>query len=140
MSHRMLRVARRSAASRLEGLRIMKRPAFACALLLGALSLQPAPEALAAKNIALRGASSCAHWTKGREKNDAKYEKVWLTGYFSGLSIALDVNFWGDKGSDELDTETVWKWMDGYCAANAKDNLVQGAEKLFLERANKLNR
>jgi len=117
----------------------MKRPVIACALLLGALSLQPAPEAIAA-NIALRGASSCALWTKGRQQNDAKYEKTWLTGYFSGLSMALDVNFWGDKGSDELDTETVWKWMDSYCAANVKNNLIQGAEKLFLERAIKLSK
>lgn len=117
----------------------MKRPALACALLLGALSLQPAPDAIAA-DIALRGASTCEHWTKGRGQNDARYEKTWLTGYFSGMSIALDINFWGNKGSDELDTETAWKWMDGYCAANAKNSLVQGAEKLFIERANKLNK
>jgi hypothetical protein len=117
----------------------MKRPALACAVLLGALSLQPAPDARAAA-IALRGAPSCALWIKGRAQNDAKYEKTWLTGYFSGLAIGLDVNFWGPKGSDELDPETVWKWMDGYCAANATSSLVQGAEKLFLARAIKLNK
>jgi len=117
----------------------MKQPALACAALLGALSLQPVTDALAA-DIALRGAPSCALWIKGREQNDAKYEKTWLTGYFSGLAIGIDVNFWGTKGSDELDTEVVWKWMDGYCAANAQSSLVQGAEKLFLERAIKLNK
>lgn len=117
----------------------MKRPALACAVLLGALLLQPATNVLAAE-IALRGASSCALWAKGRAQDDAKYEKTWLTGYFSGLAIGLDVNFWGTKGSDELDTETVWKWMDGYCAANAQSSLVQGAEKLFLERAIKLDK
>jgi hypothetical protein len=34
----------------------------------------------------------------------------------------------------------VRKWKDGYCAANAHSSLVQGAEKLFLERAIKLNK
>jgi hypothetical protein len=126
-----------SAANSFGEFRIMKRSAFACAAMLGALSLQPAPDARAA-DIALRGVPSCALWIKGREQNDAKYEKTWLTGYFSGLAIGLDVNFWGPKGSDELDPETVWKWMDGYCAANAQNSLVHGAEKLFLERANKL--
>ena len=87
-------------------------------------------------DIALRGASPCAHWTKGRAQNDANYEKTWLTGYFSGMSIALDINFWGNKGSDELETETAWKWIDGYCAANTQNSLVQAAEKLFVERAN----
>lgn len=117
----------------------MKRSACVCATLLAAIWLPHAPDAFAA-NIVLRGASSCAHWTKGREQNDAKYEKTWLTGYFSGLAIGLDLNFWGDKGADELETEAAWKWMDDYCAANAKNSLVQGAEKLFLERANKLNK
>jgi hypothetical protein len=117
----------------------MKRSALACAVLLGALSLQPVPDTFAAE-IALRGVPSCAHWVKGREQNDAKYEKTWLTGYFSGLAIGLDLNFWGSKGSDELEIETVWKWMDAYCAANAKSSLVNGAEKLFLERGRQLSK
>ncbi len=117
----------------------MIRRACACALLLGALSLQPAPHALAAE-IALRGVSTCAHWTKGREENDARYEKIWLTGYFSGLAIALDINFWGTRGADELEAEAAWKWMDAYCAANAQSSLVHGAEKLFLERASRASK
>ena len=117
----------------------MKRSALARAVLLGALSLQPAANALAA-DIALRGVSTCALWAKGRAQDDAKYEKTWLTGYLSGLAFGLDVNFWGTKGTDELDTEAVWKWMDRYCAANAQSSLVQGAEKLFLERAIKLDK
>jgi hypothetical protein len=124
---------RRSAPISFDGTSIMKRSAFACALLLGVSWLPSSPDARAA-DIALRGAASCALWTKGRAQNDANYEKAWLTGYFSGLAIGFDTNFWGIRGKDELDSEAVWKWMDDYCTANPKNSLIKGAEKLFLER------
>ena len=111
----------------------MKRPVFACAGLLAALALSPAPDASAA-NITMRGASSCALWVKGRAGKDASYEKTWLTGYFTGLSIGFDINFWGVPGKDELDNEALWKRVDAYCAQNAGHSLVQAAEKIFLER------
>ena len=106
---------------------------FACAAaltLLGAAVALPA----AAADVTLRGASNCAIWTKERAQDKAQYEKAWLSGYFSGLAMGMDVNFWGTKGRDEIDNAAVWKWMDSYCAANPKDNLVTAAEKLFLER------
>jgi hypothetical protein len=87
-----------------------------------------------AANVALRGASNCTIWSKGRAEGRAEYEKAWLAGYFSGLAIGTDVNFWGIKGRNEIDNDAVWKWMDGYCAKHPKDNLVTAAEKLFLER------
>ena len=34
----------------------------------------------------------------------------------------------------KFENDAVWKWMDSYCAAYPKDNLVTAAEKLFLER------
>ena len=109
----------------------MKQIAFACLLVACASWLPPDAHA---KDIALRGASSCALWTTGRAKDDAKYEKAWLAGYFSGLAIALDVDFWGSKKGDELSSEAAWKWVDDYCAANPQKSLLQAAERLFLER------
>ena len=94
----------------------------------------PAALPAQAANVALRGASNCALWSKGRAEGRAEYEKAWLAGYFSGLAIGTDVNFWGIKGRNEIDNDAVWKWMDRYCTAHPKDNLVTGAEKLFLER------
>ena len=111
----------------------MKRIASACVLVACAHWLTPVRDAHAAE-VALRGASSCALWTKGRAQGDAKYEKAWLAGYFSGLAIALDVDFWGSKKADELASEAAWKWVDDYCAANPDSSLVKAAEKLFLER------
>jgi len=87
-----------------------------------------------AADVTLRGASNCTIWIKERAQEHAQYEKAWLSGYFSGLAIGTDVNFWGSKGKDEIDNEAVWKWMDEYCAAHPKDSLVTAAEKLFLER------
>jgi hypothetical protein len=124
---------RRCAPIRSDEIRMLRRTAFTCALLLAAFWLASAPDARAAE-IAMRGASDCRLWTKGRAQNDASYEKAWLTGYFTGLAIGFDANFWGTRGKDELDSEAVWKWMDTYCAANPKNSLLKGAEKLFLER------
>ncbi|MCG6952235.1 MAG: hypothetical protein LJE90_07675 [Betaproteobacteria bacterium] len=111
----------------------MLRSLTACCMILLALAMTAAPQARAA-DVALRGASNCAIWTKGRAQGAAEYEKAWLAGYFSGLAIGTDVNFWGIKGRNEIDNESVWKWMDEYCAAHPKANLVTAAEKLFLER------
>jgi hypothetical protein len=112
---------------------LVNRTLVVCALV-AAMSGLTLPAQLHAAEIALRGASSCTLWAKGRAQNDAKYEKAWLSGYFSGLALALDIDFWGTKGEDVLDNEKVWKWVDAYCAANAQNSLVQAAEKLFLER------
>jgi len=109
----------------------MKRILLACALAAGTWC---PPPALHAAEIALRGAPSCALWTKSRAKDDASYEKAWLAGYFSGLAIGFDVDFWGTKAGDVLDNEQVWQRMDEYCAADAQGSLLKPAEKLFLER------
>jgi len=111
----------------------MKRTVFACAGLIAALVLAPAPDAAAA-DITIRGASNCALWAKGRAAKDATYEKTWLTGYFTGLAIGFDINFWGTKGKDELDNDALWKRVDAYCVENAGHSLVQAAEKIFLEQ------
>jgi len=111
----------------------MKSPSIACALLIALLLPLFAPSAAAAE-ISLRGAQSCTVWVKGRAQNDARYEKAWLTGYFSGLAIGTDINFWGTQGRDALDNDAVWKWIDRFCAAHAKDSLLKAAEQLFLER------
>lgn len=111
----------------------MKRPAVVCALLVGLLAPLIAPSAGAA-NIALRGAQSCIVWTKARAQNEARYEMAWLTGYFSGLAMGTDVNFWGSKGRDLLESEVAWKWIDSYCAKNPKKNVIHAAEQLFVER------
>ena len=111
----------------------MLRSLTACSLTLIALALTAAPQARGA-DVALRGASNCSIWTKGRAQGAADYEKAWLAGYFSGLAMGTDVNFWGIKGRNEIDNESVWKWMDAYCAAHPKANLVNAAEKLFIER------
>jgi hypothetical protein len=113
--------------------RTLSTTSLACAValtLLGAAVVLPA----AAADVTLRGASNCAIWTKERAQDKAQYEKAWLSGYFSGLAMGMDVNFWGTKGRNEIENDAVWKWMDSYCAANPKDNLVTAAEKLFLER------
>ncbi len=111
----------------------MLRPMLACVLVLTASSALHSLSAQAA-NVTLRGASTCAIWTQERAQQRAQYEKAWLSGYFSGLAMGTDVNFWGVKGQNEIDNEAVWKWMDSFCAANPKSSLVTAAEKLFLER------
>mgnify|MGYP007062884136 CR=1 FL=1 len=111
----------------------MKRTAIAPALLIALLLPLCAPSAGAA-DIALRGAQNCTVWAKARANNDARYEQVWLAGYFSGLAIGTDVNFWGSKGRDLFESEAAWKWIDVYCAANPEKNLIHAAEQLFLER------
>ena len=111
----------------------MKRPAIVCALLVGLLVPLIAPSAGAA-DIALRGAQSCIVWAKARAQNDARYEMAWLTGYFSGLAMGTDVNFWGTKGRDLLESEAAWKWIDRYCAKKPKKNVIHAAEQLFVER------
>ena len=111
----------------------MLRLTKACAVALAAGSALLSPPAQAA-NVTLRGASNCAIWTEERAQQRAQYEKAWLSGYFSGLAMGTDVNFWGVAGRNELDNDTVWQWMDRYCAENPKSSLVSAAEKLFLER------
>ncbi|KPK05966.1 MAG: hypothetical protein AMJ64_10405 [Betaproteobacteria bacterium SG8_39] len=111
----------------------MPRLSTACAASLAALGIFLSPLTQAA-NVALRGASTCAIWSKERAQERAQYEKAWLSGYFSGLAMGTDVNFWGTKGRDEIEGDAVWTWMDSYCAANPKSSLVTAAEKLFLER------
>jgi hypothetical protein len=106
---------------------------LACAAALIAAGIFVSRPARAA-DITLRGASNCAIWNKERAQDHAQYEKAWLSGYFTGLAMGTDVNFWGSKGKNEIDNEAVWKWMDKYCTANPKSNLVTAAEKLFLER------
>ncbi|MEJ2173382.1 MAG: hypothetical protein P8Y76_00295 [bacterium] len=111
----------------------MLKVTMTSAAVLAAFGISISPPARAAE-VTLRGASSCALWTQERAQERAQYEKAWLSGYFSGLAMGTDVNFWGTKGRDEIDNDAVWKWMDGYCSANPKHNLVTAAEKLFLER------
>ena len=111
----------------------MLRLSIACAAALAAVGVFVSPSTQAA-NVTLRGAPTCAIWTKERAQERAHYEKAWLSGYFSGLAMGTDVNFWGTQGRDEIDNDAVWKWMDGYCTANPKSSLVTAAEKLFLER------
>jgi len=111
----------------------MFRLSLAAAAVLAAISIALLPPAAAA-DVTLRGASPCAVWTKERARNHAQYEKAWLSGYFSGLAMGTDINFWGIPGRNEIDNEAVWKWMDGYCAANPQNSLVTAAEKLFIER------
>jgi len=112
---------------------MLKRTAIAAALL-GALLSMVLPPSVQATEIALRGAQSCLIWTKGRAQDDARYEKAWLAGYFSGLAIGLDVNFWGIKGRNEIESDAVWKWIDDYCATNPKKHLIHAAEQLFIKR------
>ena len=111
----------------------MLRTQLASAALCAAFGAGVSTAGLAA-DVTLRGASTCAVWTAERAQNRAQYEKAWLSGYFSGLAMGTDVNFWGTQGRNEIDNEAVWKWIDGYCASNPKNSLVTAAEKLFLER------
>lgn len=108
----------------------LPRARAAVLIALGILASTPAQAA----DITLRGASSCAVWSQERASDRAQYEKAWLSGYFSGLAMGTDVNFWGTQGRNEIDNEAVWKWIDGYCADNPKNSLVTAAEKLFIER------
>lgn len=111
----------------------MIRLSIACAAALAATSIAALAPAAAA-DVTLRGASTCEVWSKERAQKRAQYEKAWLSGYFSGLAMGTDVNFWGIPGRNEIDNEAVWKWMDSYCTANPKSSLVTAAEKLFIER------
>ena len=55
-------------------------------------------------------------------------------GYLSGIALALDKDFWGQPGSNALDSASVYLWMDNYCRANPLKDIADGGELLFQER------
>jgi hypothetical protein len=98
-----------------------------------ALSATPEPH--------LRGTVSCAQWTWERGRQTALYERAWLLGYLSAVSVKAGKEFWGPgKGAepDRLENEATYQWMDMYCRANPLKDVDDGAEVLFVERTSNL--
>jgi hypothetical protein len=91
-----------------------------------------------AEAVTVKGSRTCSQWQRAREDQDMSMlaARNWLLGYLSGLSTGRDREFWGGGGTRvaELDNDSVFVWVDNYCAAHAKANLGEAGEALFLER------
>lgn len=78
----------------------------------------------------LVGSFDCAEWF---QKEKSEFAKTWLTGYLSGMNAG---NFFlGDK-TDYLREPSVNEmilWMNGYCKANPKRTVADGANVLIAE-------
>ena len=91
----------------------------------------------------IRGEVSCGAWVEAREKekkgdeSDSWNAKRWLVGFLSGLAYGENKEFWGIPNVNSLNTETVFLWMDNHCQANRRDDIGDGAEKLFDARTRK---
>ena len=91
--------------------------------------------------VAIVGTRSCGSWVADNEKQKhgpsigSFGNQAWLVGYLSGLAVGTNINFWGKKGVDALDNQSVYLWIDYYCKANPLKELDDAANALFRERA-----
>jgi hypothetical protein len=88
--------------------------------------------------IAGGGLSSCAAWTAARRDRRAIGFEEWVTGFLSGFGdIAASVPIPEMDPLRGLNTQTVWAWVDDYCHAHPLEKIVDAAEALARERANR---
>lgn len=88
-----------------------------------------------AQAVEVRGGTDCGTWLTDRKEayvNSWQNERA-LQGFLDGVSWALDLEFW--KSGQGITFDQVKYWMDRYCRENPLHHTVQGAIKLFRERA-----
>jgi len=111
----------------------MRRGMAALALLAGGLLLSGP----AASAVETRGAHSCGKWleekrmadsTKDLNKVPALITRSWFLGYLSGRADASGKDFL--RGTD---SDSIFLWLDIYCAANPRMDLDKAGVALARE-------
>jgi hypothetical protein len=94
------------------------------------------------KTFTTFGAASCAKWVATQTKDKsapsdlgnsfALFEmKGWIYGYLTGITEALFAT--GNKDPlAQVDGQTIYDWMDNYCAKHPDAGIKDGAVELLL--------
>lgn len=99
------------------------------------------------RDVTIFGGSSCIEWqrsiaderklpTSSYRGYSAALEKAWLIGFVSGYNAASPVQ---KNLLAAIDPETIYIWMDKYCKENPKNDVYDGAGKMF-EELNKITK
>ena len=77
----------------------------------------------------VRGTQSCGTWLEERRQQTTwKHEEIWLTGYLSGMAVALKKDILKDT-----DNNAIFFWVDNYCRDHSLQGLDVAGEALFYE-------
>lgn len=102
------------------------------------LLLLPLPGASMAQVVSVAGGSTeCALWTQARSAKDAAVYEHFVMGCLNGLSLGTGKEFWRANAT-QISRETVYAWMDKYCAPDPLRLIAAGAIELFKERTGPL--
>ncbi len=71
------------------------------------------------------GDRTCGQWVAQRKDGAVQN---WLAGYLTGLAVAFN-----NDALAEPDGESIFLWMDNYCAAHPLDRVATGGRALFDE-------
>ena len=81
--------------------------------------------------VTIIGNKDCGEWFK------LEGPKVWLMGYLSGLNVMVAEDKKNDPLGNLNSAEQAILWMDNYCKANPLTTVADGAQKLYIELAQK---
>ena len=89
--------------------------------------------------VFVRGVPTCSEWSAaGEPVEETRFQdegmRTWLLGFLSGLAIGQNKEFWGKPGSNALDNDSAYLWIDKYCRANPSKGLDDAGAMLFIER------
>lgn len=96
-----------------------QRVAVAASLVLCMLASSPT---LAITTI---GDRTCGQWVAQRKDSAVQN---WLAGYLTGLAVAFN-----NDALAEPDNDSIFLWMDNYCATRPLDRVATGGRVLFDE-------
>jgi hypothetical protein len=72
------------------------------------------------------GSVSCKEWTADRTAEHSYMNKSvdqnWVLGFLNGYATTTGINF-----LDGVKTQTIFKWMDKYCASHPSKNIDDGS-------------
>jgi hypothetical protein len=80
--------------------------------------------------ITTMGDRTCGQWVAQRKDGAVQ---SWLAGYLSGLAVAFN-----NDALAEPDGESIFLWMDNYCAAHPLDRVATGGRVLFDELSQRI--
>jgi hypothetical protein len=104
----------------------------ACAVLLSLAAVGAQPYQSGQFVVYGEGSKSCAKWLADRKDDGypARYGTVWVMGWLSAAGFYRNTQ--GLQLRD-TDTETVNRWIDGYCRAHPHEDLSDAAKALVNE-------
>ncbi len=105
------------------GRRIRRSSVVACFILYAAT----------ASAVTTFGVPSCAAWPN---LNNRVGNGAWLLGYLTAANdvwMALKPNPTGEPLDKLGSAEQIYRFMDDFCVANPAENVMTGAQKLFIE-------